>query len=442
MSIKIGMVSLGCPKNQTDAEIMLSIISKAGYEITGDETEADAIIVNTCGFIADAKAEAIENILELAEQKSKGNLKALIVTGCLAERYKDEIIDELPEVDAVVGIGANRDIVSVIEQTLKGEKTCLYAKKEDLLMDADRILTTPKYSAYLRISDGCDNCCTYCAIPKIRGRFRSREMESIIEEAKTLAKNGAKEITLIAQDTTRYGQDLYGEPRLAELLEELDKIDGIKWIRMLYTYPDLINDKLLLTIKNSKRILHYLDIPMQHASESVLKNMNREGNPEKYKALINHIREVLPDVTIRTTMMVGFPGETDEDFETLAEFIKAAEFDRMGCFAYSAEEGTMAATMSGQVDEQIKENRKDILYTSQSFISEKRCSAKIGTTQEVLVEGYDSLNKCYYGRSKADAPEIDGKVFFTSKEKILPGVFTNVQITDIIDYDLIGERSN
>lgn len=440
MSVKVGMVSLGCPKNQVDAEIMLSILQKNGYEITADETQADAIIVNTCGFIADAKQEAIDNIIELGELKKQNKLKAIIVTGCLAERYRDEILKELPEVDAVVGIGENKNICAIVNKVLINDNFSCYSDKNNLLMNSDRLLTTPPYTAYLRIADGCDNKCTYCAIPMIRGGFRSREMENVILEAKSLAENGAKEIILIAQDTTRYGKDLYGEYKLPDLLDNLQKIDGIEWIRILYTYPDKITDELISAIKRNSKVLHYLDIPMQHASDKILKRMNRSGNGKDLKDLIIKLRKEIPDITIRTTFIVGFPGEDEKDFEALAEFVKEAKFNRMGAFAYSAEEGTPAAEFPDQIDEDIKERRLEVLMAEQSVVNDELSEAQIGNDLDVLVEGYDRMNKCYYGRSKMDAPDIDGKVFFMSQKKHKEGEILKLHIYDRIDYDLLGEE--
>ena len=440
MAVKVGMVSLGCPKNQVDAEIMLSILQKNGYEITADENQADAIIVNTCGFIGDAKQEAIDNIIELGELKKQNKLKAIIVTGCLAERYRDEILKEMPEVDAVVGIGENKNICAIVDKVLNNDSFSCYSDKNNLLMNADRLLTTPPYTAYLRIADGCDNKCTYCAIPMIRGGFRSREMENIIAEAKSLAENGAKEIILIAQDTTRYGEDLYGEYKLPDLLDNLQKIDGIEWIRILYTYPDKITDELISAIKRNSKVLHYLDIPMQHASDKVLKRMNRSGNGEDLKNIINKLRKEIPDITIRTTFIVGFPGEDEKDFETLAEFVKETKFNRMGAFAYSAEEGTPAAEFPDQIDEDVKERRLEVLMAEQSVVNDELSESQIGKDLDVLVEGYDRMNKCYYGRSKMDAPDIDGKVFFMSEKKHKEGEILKLHIYDRIDYDLLGEE--
>lgn len=440
MAFKVGMISLGCPKNQVDAEIMLKSLSDAGYEITPNEADADVIIVNTCGFIEDAKSEAIENIIEAAKFKQDGKLKALIVTGCLAERYKDEISREIPEVDVVVGIGRNGDICEITASALTGHFENKYGEKKELPLEGERILTTPAYSAYLKIAEGCDNCCSYCAIPLIRGRFRSRSMESCIEEAKTLAANGVSELTVIAQDTTRYGEDLNGgKSLLPKLLKELCKIDGIHWIRTLYTYPERISDELLEVLKTEKKLVKYLDIPIQHCDGEILKKMNRKGDENYLKNLISKIRKAVPDITLRTTVMTGFPGETDEKFTSLCEFLKEVEFDRLGCFAYSEEENTLAATLPNQVERQLRQDRSENIMEQQLMITDSKNNAKIGKTYEVLIEGYDNYIRCYYGRSEADAPEIDGKIFFISDRPLEIGSYVNVLINDTIDYDLLGE---
>lgn len=440
MAYKIGMVSLGCPKNQVDAEMMLANLIADGFELTNDETQADAIIVNTCGFIEDAKREAIDNILEVAQLKKSGKLKALIVTGCLAQRYKKEMQADLPEIDAIVTLGQNENIARIVRDAINSKEQLLFSSSvSDMALSGDRILTTPQYMAYLKIAEGCDNCCTYCAIPKIRGRYRSRQLDDIIAEAENLANSGVREITVVAQDTTRYGEDLYGKSMLPELLKRLNEIDKLKWIRVLYTYPERISDELLDTVANCDKVVKYFDIPIQHASDGILKRMNRKSDNKGLYELIDKIRTKIPDVTLRTTMIVGFPGETDEDFTTLAQFVKSAKFDRLGCFMYSQEEGTLAAEMDDQIEPDIKERRYEVIMTEQSVISETLAQSKIGETFEVLVEGYDRLNKCYYGRTKADAPDIDGKTFFTSEKKINDGEFVNVKMTDTIEYDLVGE---
>ena len=437
---KISMVSLGCPKNQVDAEQMLYSLKEAGYEIGVAEADADAIIINTCGFIEDAKSEAIENILEAAQYKREGNCKAVIVTGCLAERYRDDVTAEIPEADVCVGIGSNGNIAKIVKDAIEGNAQNSYGAKEDLNLNAKRILGGWPFTAYLKIGDGCDNCCTYCAIPKIRGRMRSRTIEECVAEAKELASSGVRELIVVAQDTTAYGTDIYGESRLCTLLEELCKIDGIEWIRTLYTYPERITDELLQLIAREEKLVKYLDIPIQHANGNVLKRMNRRGDKESLLALVNKIREIVPNVTLRTTLITGFPGETEEQYEELHNFVRQARFDRLGCFTYSAEEGTIAAEYPDQIDEQTKQDRAEHIMETQLDIASSCNEAKIGTIQRVLIEGWDDYIKCYYGRSEADAPEIDGKVFFMAKEQLLIGDFVNVQINDILEYDLLGEQ--
>jgi ribosomal protein S12 methylthiotransferase len=443
MSVKVGMVSLGCPKNQVDAEIMLKRLSDAGFEITGNEGEADVVIVNTCGFIEDAKKEAIDNILELAELKKNGTLKGLIVTGCLAERYQLEVLNEMPEIDAVIGIGSNDEIVNIVNRVIGNENNiAMFPDKKLLDMDSDRILASPRYTAYLRIADGCDNCCTYCTIPFIRGRFRSRTVESVIDEAKRLAARGVKELVVIAQDTTRYGEDNYGRLMLPELLCKLCDIDGIEWIRILYAYPDRITDELLDVMASHSKILHYIDIPLQHCNGDILHAMNRTGDRQSLTALIAKIREKMPDVVLRTTLITGFPGETEEQFTELAEFVNDIGFDRLGCFAYSAEEGTIAAQMEDQIEQSVKERRAEVIMNDQLRVTAAKNEQRIGETMKVLVEGYDSYIKCCYGRSYADAPDIDAKVFFTpSSERPTEGDLVDVEIFDTIEYDLLGQQT-
>lgn len=439
MAEKIGMVSLGCPKNQVDAERLLFTLKEAGYEITAEEQKAEIIIVNTCGFIESAKTEAIENIVEVAEYKKTGCLKGLIVTGCLAERYKEQIMEQMPEVDAVLGIGANDSIVETVRAVLDGKKTESFPEKEKLSLCGDRILTTPFYTAYLKIAEGCSNRCTYCAIPDIRGSFRSLPIEDCVAQAKKLAENGVKELVVVAQDTTNYGADLYGKPCLARLLKELCAIDGIHWIRTLYTYPDKITDELLDLMAAEEKLVPYLDIPIQHCNDRILKRMNRKGNKDDITALVEKIRNKIPDITIRTSLITGFPGEGEEEFTELCEFVKKVRFDRLGCFAYSAEEDTPAAEFEDQVDMQIRVDRSENIMNDQMTVAEEKNREKIGKTLEVLVEGYDSYIKCFFGRSRADAPEIDGKVFFTAEHSLAVGSFVNVHINDVIEYDLLGE---
>lgn len=437
---RIGMVSLGCPKNQVDAERMLALLKDEGYEIAYDAALSDVVIINTCGFIQSAKEEAIETILEFCTLKEEGRIKAVVVTGCLAERYRDEILTEIPQVDAVVGIGKNDELADIIRQIYCGEKVSAYGEKGDLCFDEKRILSTPSYMAYIKISEGCDNRCTYCAIPKIRGRFRSRRIENIVSEAESLADRGVKELVLIAQDTTRYGEDLYGESRLPELLRELVKIEGLKWIRALYLYPERITDELIDVFASEEKVVPYMDIPIQHCDKEILKRMNRLGDEQSLLELIQKIRSRVPNIILRTTLIAGFPGESKQQFESLCEFVKKARFDRLGCFAYSPEEGTAAAEFGGQLDEDTKSRRAEIVYDEQSRIMFEKNEEQIGNTLEVVCEGFDRYAECFFGRSYMDAPEIDGKIFFTADEKPLPGEFIKVKITDTLDFDLLGER--
>ena len=436
---KVSMVSLGCPKNQVDAEQMLYTLQNAGFELTPAEADADAIIINTCGFIESAKAEAIENILEAAKYKDEGKLKALIVTGCLAERYQNDVTEEIPEVDVCVGIGSNGKIAEIVKNAIEGNCKNSFGDKCDLDLNAKRILGGAPYTAYLKVADGCNNCCTYCAIPKIRGKMRSRTIEDCVKEAKELAKNGVRELIVVAQDTTAYGSDIYGKPMLSTLLKELCKIDGIHWIRTLYTYPDKIDDELLNTIKNEEKLVKYLDIPIQHANVEILKKMNRKGSRKDLEALIKKIRAKIPEITLRTTLITGFPTETEEQFEELCEFVKETRFDRLGCFAYSPEEDTIAAEMDGQIDEQTKVSRAENIMEMQMDIMRKKNEEKIGTVIETLIEGWDDYIKCYFGRTVCDAPEVDGKIFFMSDRPLIIGDFVKVQINDCLDYDLLGE---
>lgn len=436
---KISMVSLGCPKNQVDAEQMLAALKKGGFEIGVEEAQADAIIINTCGFIEDAKKEAIENILEAAQYKTEGNCKALIVTGCLAERYRDDVTEEIPEVDVCVGIGANSRICEIVKAAIEGKCENAYGEKHELDLNADRILGGYPFSTYLKVADGCDNCCTYCAIPKIRGRLRSRKIEDCVAEARKLAERGVKELIVVAQDTTAYGTDIYGEPKLCELLKELCAIEGLHWIRTLYTYPEKITDELLELMASEEKLVKYLDIPIQHCNGDILKKMNRKGDKETLSQLIDRIREKVPDITIRTTLITGFPSETEEQFAELDEFILEKRFDRLGCFAYSPEEETVAASMHEQVDEQTRLDRAEHIMENQLNIAAEKNAEKIDTDTEVLIEGWDDYIKCYYGRSPADAPEVDGKVFFLSDRPLCIGDFVKVHINDTLDYDLLGE---
>ena len=443
MPVKVGMVSLGCNKNQVDAERMLYKIKEAGYQLVADAALSDIVIVNTCGFIESAKQEAIETILEFGKLKEEGRIKKIIVSGCLAERYKEEVAELLPEADAVIGLGCNDDILNVIDKVLANQRPLEFANKLCLPMEGGRIQTTLPFYSYLKIAEGCSNCCTYCAIPAIRGKFRSVPMEKLIEEAKGLAEHGVKELNIIAQDSTRYGEDLYGESKLPELLTELCKIDKLKWIRILYCYPERITDRLLDVIAKEDKIVKYIDVPIQHCCEDILKKMNREGNEEYLRALMAKIREKIPNVTIRTTLITGFPSETEEQFNQLADFVKDMRFDRLGCFAYSQEEGTKAAEMPDQIDEETKQRRADVIMEQQQIIMAQNNEKMIGKTIEVVTEGFDRYGECYFGRSAADAPDIDGKIFFRSPErKLTSGSFVKVNITETLDYDLIGEIEN
>ena len=440
MSIKVGMVSLGCPKNQMDAELMLAKLQNAGMTITADSGLAEVVIVNTCGFIGDAMREAIENILEFAKLKEEGQIKKIIVTGCLAERYQEELCRELPECDAVLGLGANADIVETVQRVMAGETVKSFPSLDTWSLDGDRLQTTPDFFAYLRVGDGCNNCCTYCAIPLIRGGLRSRAMDDVVAEAEDLVKNGVRELVLVAQDTTLYGTDVAGKSLLPQLLDRLCEIEDLRWIRLLYCYPEHITEELLDTMARQEKIVNYLDMPIQHASGKVLAAMNRQGDRETLTALVKHIREKLPDVVLRTTVMVGFPGETKQDFAELCEFLKEARFERLGCFAYSPEEGTAAATMLDQVSDKLKNRRRDIVLQSQERVAAEYNEEQIGKTVEVLVESFDRYAECWFGRTYADAPDIDTKVFFTTKTRVVPGDFVQVQVTDCLEFDLVGER--
>lgn len=441
MSTRVGMVSLGCPKNQVDAEHMLFDLRQNGFEIVADAALADVVVINTCGFIESAKQEAIDTILEFCTLKQEGRIKAVIATGCLAERYKDEMMKEIPELDAVIGLGSNDKLVDIIRQIYSdGMPVCAYGNKTDLSMEGGRIISTEPFYAYLKIAEGCSNCCTYCAIPSIRGRYRSRKMEDVIAEAKWLAENGVTELVVVAQDTTRYGEDLYGKSMLPELLKELCRIEGFKWIRTLYCYPERITDELLDTIAAEDKLVKYLDMPIQHCSGDILKAMNRYGDRQFLTELIKKIREKIPGIILRTTLIAGFPGETEEQFEELCEFVKEIQFERLGCFAYSPEEGTKAYDMPDQIHLKVREHRADIIMEEQMVISDRLNERAMGKTFEVVCEGFDRYAECYYGRSAADAPEIDGKIFFDSDKKIRVGEYVKVLVDDTLDYDLIGSR--
>lgn len=435
---KVGMISLGCPKNQVDGEALLAKLAAAGYQIVNEIENSDVMIVNTCGFIEDAKREAIDTILEVAQYKEAGVISALVVTGCLAERYQDEILKEMPEVDAVIGIGANADIVKVCDKALCGIQTSNFPNKCYLPIDDERLLSTPSHWAYLKIAEGCDNRCSYCAIPGIRGKFRSRKIESVVDEAKSLVNRGVKEIILVAQDTTKYGQDLYGEYSLDKLLKELVKIDGLEWIRLFYCYPQRITDSLIEVIANEEKVCNYIDIPLQHSDTTVLKNMNRVGDGNDYRVLLDKMRKAIPDLALRTTFMVGFPGETDEQFENLCDFVKDMKFDKMGCFTFSPEEDTPAFDMDNQIDEDVKKRRQEVLMNAQYSITEASNKSRVGNVYKVIIDSF--ADGKYIGRSYMDSPEIDSGIIFTSNKKLNIGDFVNVKITDFDGYDLIGEH--
>ena len=435
----IGFISLGCAKNQVDCERMMYRVQEAGHTVKADIVGSDVVVINTCGFIEDAKSEAIENIIEAAQYKTDGNCKAIVVTGCLAERYRDDVTEEIPEADVCVGIGSNGNIAEIVKNAIEGKAQNSYGAKEDLDLNGKRILGGWPYTAYLKVGDGCDNCCTYCAIPKIRGRLRSRTIEECVAEAKYLAENGVKELIVVAQDTTAYGTDIYGKPMLSELLTQLCKIEKLHWIRTLYTYSDKITDELLDTIANEEKLVKYLDIPLQHINGEILKKMNRKGDRKSIKALIEKIRTKIPDITLRTTLITGFPSETEEQFCEMAEFVKETRFDRLGCFAYSAEEDTPACEFEGQIDEQTKVSRMENIMELQMDIAAEKNQEKIGSVTEVIIEGWDDYIKCYFGRTVSDAPEVDGKIFFLSTKPLVIGDFAKVRINDCIDYDLLGE---
>ena len=435
----VGMISLGCEKNRVDAEMMMARLQKAGYELVDDASCADVAIVNTCGFIEAAKKESIGEILELGKQKAAGQIKAIVVTGCMAERYQQEIRKELPEADAVCGTGADADIVEVVDRTLRGEHPELFPEKTLLPLCGERVHSTPLYSSYIKIAEGCDNRCSYCAIPLIRGPYRSRPMESILEEAKALAESGTKELIVIAQDTTRYGRDLYKKWMLPELLHKLGTVDGVEWIRLLYCYPDFMTEELMDTIAQEPKIVKYVDLPLQHCSGPVLRAMRRFGDREKLTALIGKMRERIPGLVLRTTVIAGFPGETEEDFAELCDFIKEIRFERLGCFAYSQEEDTPAAEMENQIEEDEKRRRAGRVMETQMGIMQDWGEAQVGRVFDVLTEGFDEETQCWFGRSYADAPEIDGRVYFTAADVPAPGQFVRVRITACMDCDLMGE---
>lgn len=438
---KIGFVSLGCAKNRVDTEVMLAKLLDAGYEIAEEDIEADVMIVNTCAFIQSAKEESIETVLDLDWLKKNRDLKGIIVTGCMAERYAEEIERDLPEVDAVVPVGDEGNICLAVKAVLAGEKYHHNSPApEELPLGGDRVVTTPEYTAYLKIAEGCDNCCTYCAIPMMRGKFRSRPIEDLLNEAQNLYDIGVRELCIVAQDTTRYGLDLYGEYSLHRLLEALctSKTFSFTWIRLLYCYPDKITDELIEVMARYDNVAKYIDLPIQHISDSVLSAMNRHGGSAVIRDAIARLKKAMPNIVIRSTALLGFPGETAKDFNELIAFLKETKFPRLGAFIYSREEGTPAYSLPKQVSEKTKASRLDILMNAQYTIQHNDQEKKLGKVLKILAEGYDQAAACYFGRSEADAPEIDGKVFFTADRRIKEGEFIFVQIDDVLDYDLMG----
>lgn len=438
MPIKVGFVSLGCPKNLVNTENMLALLAQSGFEIVAEDVEADVIVINTCAFIESAKKEAIDNILDVAWLKENHTLKGIVVTGCLPERYREEILKEMPEVDCVLGTGSFANICEAVKRAYEGEKYSSFEDKNTCDIGGERVITTPEYFAYLQIAEGCDNHCTYCVIPSIRGKFRSRPMSDILEEAQNLADLGVKEVCLIAQDTTRYGQDLYGVYSLDSLIQEISKIDGIEWIRVMYCYPDRITDGLIHEFATNPKLVKYIDMPIQHISTPVLKRMNRRDTEDTIKATVQKLRDNVPGIYVRTTVITGFPGETDADFEKLLSFVKETRFERLGAFIYSREEGTPAYDMDDQVPEKLKRRRHDAIMREQKKIHASLNKNMVGKIVKVINEGYDQVAESYYGRSFADAPEIDGKIYYSSPRRLRDGDFVDVLINDVLDYDLVG----
>lgn len=443
MKANIAFVSLGCDKNRVDSEVMLGILRERGYTIVSDETEADIIVVNTCCFIKDALEESIETIIEMAEYKKSGKCKGLIVSGCLAQRFEKEMFHEMPEVDAVIGTTAYESVADVADRILNGEKSIKVMENIDSQMKEEnaskRVLSTAGHYAYLKISEGCDNHCTYCVIPKMRGKHRSRTMESLVEETRMLAENGVKELLVVAQDTSIYGRDLYGKPMLHELLKRLCRIEGIEWIRLLYCYAETLTDETIQTMAEEDKICKYIDIPIQHGSDTVLKRMGRKTSSKLISDKIAALRTAMPDICIRTTIITGFPGETEEEFAEVCGFVENMRFDKLGVFTYSPEEGTPAAEMDNQIDEEIKEERKNYIMEIQKRISAEKCEEMIGKTIKVITDGKIPEEGVYCGRSYKDAPDIDGLVFFKADYEIMSGDFADVKINEASDYDLIGE---
>ena len=433
----IGFISLGCAKNQVDCERMMYRVQEAGHVVCPGVAGCDVVVINTCGFIDSAKSEAIETILKLAQLKEEGDLKALVVTGCLTERYREEVLQELPEVDAVCGTGSYTDVVAAIRDALAGKRSGFFAPQETAALGGGRKLLTPGYSAYLRIAEGCDNRCSYCVIPFLRGPFRSRPMEELVEEAENLARNGCKELLIIAQDISRYGTDLYGERKLYALLERLCRIEGLHWIRLHYLYPDELDDQLLEVVAREPKILKYFDLPLQHISDRVLRDMNRRGSGQLIRERLTKIRALMPDAVFRTSLIVGFPGETDEEFSELYDFLREYKLERAGVFCYSQEEGSVAAELPDQIDERIKEQRRNKIFLLQEQVMHEKSTALIGQDLEVLACGLDEEGR-QYGRSYMDSPDIDGVVFFEDPD-VQEGTFITVRVTDVMASELFGE---
>ncbi len=436
--IKIGFIGLGCEKNTINTEKMIAACHQKGWELSGDLENIQVAVINTCGFIESAKQEALETIFEVAQLKNEGKVEKILVAGCLPERYQAEIARELPEVDGFIGVGSFQRITEAIEDVLSGKRPEFFDDTANLQLEGDRIVTSPSYTAYIKIADGCNNRCAYCCIPTIRGPYHSRPIESIVAEAEKLVDEGARELILIAQDTTNYGIDLYGERRLPELIRQIARIPELKWLRLLYLYPDKISEELMDLMATEPKVLPYIEMPIQHAVGKVLKAMNRPGDTKSLLALLTKLRAKIPNVALRTTLIVGFPGETDEDFEALCNFVREAKFDKLGVFCYSREEGTPAHDLPDQMPEDVKERRKDVLETIQSEIVEEKQNTLLGQTVTVLVEGYDRFGECWFGRSYAEAPDIDGKIFFTAAGSVAVGDFIEVTLEDTLDFDLIG----
>ena len=435
--MKVLFISLGCAKNLVNCEQMMALVRDSGHTLLKTPEGADVVVINTCGFIDSAKSEAIDNILQMAALKAGGQIRKILVTGCLSQRYGEQILEELPEVDGVLGCGSYVDIVDALEEVMAGGTPKYFGSIDAPVDEGDRILATPEYSAYLRIAEGCDNHCSYCVIPSLRGKYRSRPMDKLIEEAKELAVSGVKELIVVAQDTSRYGIDLYGERKLAELLRELCKIDGFVWVRVHYLYPDEMSDELIDVLANEPKIVKYLDIPIQHIDDGILKKMNRRGNSKYLKALLTKLRDRIPGLVLRTSLITGLPGEGEKEFEALCDFLREYKLERVGAFAFSPEEGTRAAKME-YPDAEVARQRADVVEEIQSRIMDEWNESMMGKRLQVLCEGYDADEECWYGRTFADSPDIDGRILFDSEEELTPGDFVTVEVTDACDGELIG----